>query len=429
MGAIKREPTPFGPVSDLFERLHDLHLAAGQPSLRQIATRIGRGVVSSSTVHNMFRGPRVPKWGFLELVVEELGGNVAEFHGLWQAARLAEEAADNPGMTAAGNGGLATVSPEPGTSVSSPLLAAPTGPAAPGTPHRIWSNENPQRNLHFTGRVAELEALRANLTRDDRPHPAAQLISGMGGVGKTEIATEYIHRHRDKYEIIWWIRAEHTDRVRDALVKLGQRLGVGPAGTESGRDRTIAASWKPWRLAVGRTGSSSTTTRLSRSNCSGIYPLARQVATSSLPRGSRTGPVTSKRTTLGFRLSPRTRPSASCAAGYRPSVSTGGSLRHEDEDDRRISEAGRLAEALGHLPIAIEHAAAYLTETGHSVDGYLSRFEENAHRLLNEQLGEFPASVSATWTMSTELLTPGRRSTCSTSARSSPRSRSPWSCA
>src|SRR5206468_12195727 len=127
-------PTPFGPVSDLFDRLHDLHLAAGQPSLRQIATKIGRGVISSSTVHNMFRGPRVPKWGFLELVVEELGGNVADFRVLWQAARLAEEAADNPRMTgAAGNGGSTAVPPEPGTSVSSPLLAAPTGSVAPGT--------------------------------------------------------------------------------------------------------------------------------------------------------------------------------------------------------------------------------------------------------------------------------------------------------
>ena len=130
-------------------------------------------------------------------------------------------------------------------------LAAP-----PGSDHRIWSNEIPQRNLHFTGRVDELEALRANLTQDDRPHPAAQLISGMGGVGKTEIATEYIHRHRDKYEIIWWIRAEQTDRVRDALVKLGQRLEVGPAGTESGRDRTIAAVLEalasgPAELAAG----------------------------------------------------------------------------------------------------------------------------------------------------------------------------------
>jgi len=90
------------------DRLHVIHLAAGQPSMREIANTIGRGVVSSSTVHNMFRGPRVPKWGFLELVVEELDGDIAEFRKLWQAARLAEEAADNPGTTnAAGNGGPA----------------------------------------------------------------------------------------------------------------------------------------------------------------------------------------------------------------------------------------------------------------------------------------------------------------------------------
>ena len=81
MGAIKREPTPAGPISDLLDRLHDLHLVAGEPSMRQIAASIGRGVVSSSTVHNMFRGPRVPKWGFLELVVEDLQGDVASSAG------------------------------------------------------------------------------------------------------------------------------------------------------------------------------------------------------------------------------------------------------------------------------------------------------------------------------------------------------------
>ena len=190
----------------------------------------------------MFRGPRVPKWGFLELVVEELGGNVAEFR-----VPVAGRPAGRGGGGQPENdrcGGKRRVGGCPaGARCTGQRPAAGRSDRArgAGTPHRIWSNENPQRNLHFTGRIAELEALRANLTRDDRPHPPAQLISGMGGVGKTEIATEYIHRHRDKYEIIWWIRAEHTDRVRDALVKLGQRLGVGPAGTESGRDRTIAA--------------------------------------------------------------------------------------------------------------------------------------------------------------------------------------------
>jgi hypothetical protein len=382
--------------------LHVIHLAAGQPSMREIERRIGRGVVSSSTVHNMFRGPRVPKWGFLELVVEALRGNVAEFRDLWQAARLAEEAADNPGMTStAGNGGSAAVPPEPVTPAFSSVQATPTGP---GTSHRIWSNEIPQRNLHFTGRVAELEALQANLTRDDRAHPAAQLISGMGGVGKTEIATEYIHLYRHKYEIIWWIRAEQTDRVRDALVKLGQRLEVRPAGPEGGRDRTITAVLDT--LASG-----------SRPNWLLVYDNAAQplelqrYLPACLPGGHiiitsrlQNWPGYIEKDNVG--VSPFTEDEAISFLRRRvPAL--GANLRlHADEDERRVSEAGRLAEALGHLPIAIEHAAAYLAETGHSVDGYLSRFEENAHGLLDEQLGEFPASVSATWTMSTELLTP-----------------------
>jgi hypothetical protein len=92
VGAIKREPTPSGPITDLFDRLHEIHLEAGQPSVREIAVRIGRGAISSSTIHNMFRGPRVPKWGFLELVVEALHGDTAEFLKLWQAARRVEVA-------------------------------------------------------------------------------------------------------------------------------------------------------------------------------------------------------------------------------------------------------------------------------------------------------------------------------------------------
>ena len=226
----------------------------------------------------------------------------------------------------------------------------------------------------------------------------------MGGVGKTEIATEYIHLHRHKYEIIWWIRAEHTDRVRDALVKLGQRLEVRPAGTEGGRDRTIAAVLET--LASG-----------SRPNWLLVYdnaaqPLELQRYLPACPPGGhiiitsrlQNWPGYIEKDNVG--VSPFTKDEAISFLRRRVPALEREPEAAPDEDERRISEAGRLAEALGHLPIAIEHAAAYLTETGHSVDGYLSRFEENAHRLLNEQLGEFPASVSATWTMSTELLTP-----------------------
>ncbi|WP_439658620.1 WD40 repeat domain-containing protein [Lentzea sp. HUAS TT2] len=90
MGVLRRAATPPGPISDLFDRLHELHLRAGEPGLRQIAADLGIGVVSHATVHNVFRGPRVPKWGYLDLIVEVLGGDSAEFHALWLAARQVE---------------------------------------------------------------------------------------------------------------------------------------------------------------------------------------------------------------------------------------------------------------------------------------------------------------------------------------------------
>lgn len=94
---IRREPTPIGPITDFFDRLHELHLDAGEPGVRQIATGLGRGVLSHTTVHSVFRGPRVPKWGHVELIIEHLGGDVGTFRALWRAARLAER---DPGPAA-----------------------------------------------------------------------------------------------------------------------------------------------------------------------------------------------------------------------------------------------------------------------------------------------------------------------------------------
>ena len=96
MPPISRDPTPPGPVTKLFERLDRLHLAAGHPSIREIARRVGRGMISSSTVHNVFRQSRVPSWDYLEKIVIALHGDTAEFLDLWQAAWQAENAVETP---------------------------------------------------------------------------------------------------------------------------------------------------------------------------------------------------------------------------------------------------------------------------------------------------------------------------------------------
>src|SRR5436189_5705398 len=90
MPELKREPTPVGPIKDLFDQLHALHRSAGEPPVRHVAAAIGPRVISHGTVYSVFRGPKVPKLGNVVQVVEALNGDVPRFSKLWQAARDAE---------------------------------------------------------------------------------------------------------------------------------------------------------------------------------------------------------------------------------------------------------------------------------------------------------------------------------------------------
>ena len=69
------------------------------------------------------------------------------------------------------------------------------GPDAVGRQRHtyVWGSEIPFRNPHFTGRKAEIRTLREQLLADGsaviRQLPSA--LYGLGGVGKTQIATEY----------------------------------------------------------------------------------------------------------------------------------------------------------------------------------------------------------------------------------------------
>jgi tetratricopeptide (TPR) repeat protein len=419
VGAVKRVQTPPGPITDLFVRLDDLHAQAGRPSMREIARRAGRGNVSSSTVHNVFRDSRVPRWDFLERIVNALGGvpRRAEFHTLWDAAWRAQNDLGGPedGVAGTGRPPGRVGQPPDGPSrlprqMVSPIQITAWQETLPRQPRRIWSNEIPPQNLNFTGRIAELETIGRNLDRQDPPR--VQVISGMGGIGKTELATEYVHRNIDKYDIIWWIRAEHHDRVRDALVSLARRLELRQASPDSDRDRTIAAvldklqseSVPNWLLIYD--------------NATNLLDLQKYLA------ASRPGVhvlVTSREVNWpvylaadSIELEPFTEEEAISFLRHRVpglGIPDAGAARSGEEDARRAGDAAQLAEGLGYLPIAIDHAAAYLTETRENVGQYLSRFARNAHSLLAEQPGDQDSHVrvSGTWALSNELLTADAR--------------------
>lgn len=93
----------------------------------------------------------------------------------------------------------------------------------PGEEPVIWSRWIPPRNLRFAGRGAELSKLRDLLERAPRGGAVA-VLTGMGAVGKSEIAVEYVYRYRSEYDAVWFIRGTRSAVARQDLLALGAKL-------------------------------------------------------------------------------------------------------------------------------------------------------------------------------------------------------------
>src|SRR5690606_19273975 len=118
-----------------------------------------------------------------------------------------------------------------------PLAAArsvPPSPASrrdPGDPPPVWSPAIPQRNRSFIGRTAELEELADRLS-EGTTSILPEAVWGMGGVGKTHLAVEYVHRHQDEYDLVWWVPSSSTGEMMRSLIDLAETLELPVESTQ-----------------------------------------------------------------------------------------------------------------------------------------------------------------------------------------------------
>ena len=112
--------------------------------------------------------------------------------------------------------------------------------------------EIPLRNRNFTGRVELLDRLGRALAQDSTTSVLPPALNGMGGVGKTQLVSEYVHRHLNQYDLIWWIPAEQISSVLASLTQLAQRLDLPIADDQQETARTVlnwlAGSDREWLL-------------------------------------------------------------------------------------------------------------------------------------------------------------------------------------
>jgi hypothetical protein len=253
---------------------------------------------------------------------------------------------------------------------------------APAIVPQIWNV--PNRNADFTGRANILERLHDELAGDGTAVVLARAVFGLGGVGKTQVALEYAHRFKADYRLIWWIDAEQPLEITLALADLAGQMGL-PIGDNA----AVAAVAALEQLRCDVTGR----WLLIFDNAEDPEDLA-----SFLPNGSGHILITSRNPAWTRHAEPVE------LDVFSRQESLEHLIHHVPGLD--MSDAIRVSVAVGHLPLAIEQAAAWLAETGMPAPLYAEWLETQATSALRlNKPPDYAKPVVAAWNLSINKLT------------------------
>lgn len=252
-------------------------------------------------------------------------------------------------------------------------------PRFPGSLPSVW-NVPHLRNPNFTGREELLGELQQALN-SGQPAALTQTLHGLGGVGKTQLATEYAYRRQHLYDTVWWMRSEEPAALAADYAALAEKLGLPEANLPE--QKLAVAAVRDW---LGQNG-----------NWLLIFDNARtrEEVKDYLPLGA-TGHViiTSRDPNWRGVAHPLQVPV------LPPDKAIEFLLQRTSQTD--ADAAAALAHALGYLPLALEQAGAYVETTGQPLAEYARLFEQHHQRLLQRGTPStgYQATVATTWDIS-----------------------------
>jgi tetratricopeptide (TPR) repeat protein len=281
------------------------------------------------------------------------------------------------------------LSPEPPASVSvtsGPTERGPTRMRRADETGLVWGGV-PIRNRNFTGRTVLLERLEEALRSRSKAAVLPHTLHGMGGVGKTQLVVEYVYRHLNQYDLVWWIPAEQTASVLNSLTSLAERLGLTPTEERQQGARTVldalAAGNLSWLLVYDNADDPDALDQYLPTSGGDV------IITTRIQDWASVG--------LAIEVDVFTR---------AESVELLQKRTRDAEGNARIldSEADQLAEKLGDLPLALEQAAAWYLATAMPIKEYIELLDQHVELLSEGKPINYPVSVAAFVTLATEQL-------------------------
>ena len=223
-------------------------------------------------------------------------------------------------------------------------------------------------------------------------------LTGLGGIGKTQIAAEYAYRHREDYTAILWIKAETQETLISDLAAIAEQLSL-PESKAAEQVQAVAAvqrwlsTYSDWLLILDNADDLALIRDLVPVGAIGHRLLTtRNPATGALARPLSVQAMMLEEGAL-FLLR---------RAGHILPETT---LDKVSAREKRSAQA--LVETLGGLPLALDQAGAYIEEMQVSLDEYKDLYQQQGKSLRNQrgQYAQGHLSVAITFSLAFDKVT------------------------
>ena len=249
-----------------------------------------------------------------------------------------------------------------------------------------------EKNEHFIGRRSLLAKLCETLcTTKPKRYNHRVALHGLGGVGKTQLALEYVYTHKTLHDRIYWINGANQASLLSGYQEIGKRVGCIMSRGEVTPSEVAKAvvSWlnkeQGWLLVIDNVDDWSI--------MDGYLP---ERSPWQLTLLTTRNPNSDEIAAEAFEVEVLDKDDAVDLLLTRAA--------NEVYDDTQVKEeAEDIVHEVGCLPLAIEQAAAYIREVSKDIFKFLPSYRKNRkrhHTRTPKGHWKYGESIASTWHLS-----------------------------